>query len=100
MTGSSNLDRDAIYWHYPHYNGHPHSFPSGIVREGDLKLIEAFETGELSLYNLAMDIGETTDLSEMESAKVAQLHAQLKAWRDQVGADPMKPNPEYEVARP
>ena len=95
LTGNGSVDRNAIYWHYPHYNQHPQSFPSGAIRAGDWKLIEAFETGELSLYNLANDIGETDELSAKEPAKVAELHAKLKAWREQVGADPMRPNPEF-----
>lgn len=94
LTGG-RLDRDAIYWHYPHYNQHPQSFPSGVIRAGDWKLIEAYETGKLSLYNLADDIGEANDLSSTEPAKVAELHANLDAWRESVGADPMRPNPEF-----
>ena len=71
------------------------AFPSGVIRAGDWKLIEAFETGELSLYNLADDISETNDLFDRELAKASELHDQLKAWRLDVGADPMRPNPEY-----
>lgn len=96
LTGSGGLDRDAIFWHYPHYNQHPQSFPSGVIRAGDWKLIEAFETGERSLYNLADDIGETSDLSVQEAAKATELHARLKSWRNNVGADPMTPNPQFE----
>lgn len=66
-----------------------------MIRAGDWKLIEAFETGALSLYNLADDVGETNELSAKEPAKVAKLHAKLKAWRESVGADPMRPNPEF-----
>ena len=66
-----SLGRDAIYWHYPHYNRHPQSFPSGVIRAGPWKLIEAFETGELSLYNLADDIGESKDLSDQLPARVS-----------------------------
>ena len=99
LTGSSGLDREAIYWHYPHYNQHPQSFPSGVIRAGDWKLLETFETGELSLYNLASDIGETNELSARNPAKVAQLHAKLKAWRESVGADPMRLNPEYKASK-
>ena len=95
LTGQGSIDRDAIYWHYPHYNQHPQSFPSGVIRSGDWKLIESFESGELSLYNLADDMGETNDLSANQSAKVDELHSKLKAWRDKVGADPMLPNPEF-----
>lgn len=95
LTDGRSLDRDAIYWHYPHYNQHPGSFSSGVIRAGDWKLVEAFETGELSLFNLADNTGETNDLSAKELAKVAELHAKMKAWRNDVGADPMKPNPEH-----
>lgn len=95
LTSSGDLERDAIYWHYPHYNQHPQSFPSGVIRAGDWKLMEAFETGKLSLYNLADDIGETNELSAREPAKVTELYDKLKAWRTDVGADPMRPNPEY-----
>ncbi|MBL7133370.1 MAG: sulfatase [Phycisphaerae bacterium] len=100
LSGAGGLDRDALYWHYPHYNQHPQSFPSGVIRAGDWKLIENFETGQAALYNLADDIGETNDLSQREPAKAAELLGRLNAWRDDVGADPTKPNPEYEGARP
>ncbi len=94
LAETGPISRDAVYWHYPHYNQHPQSFPSSVVRAGNWKLIEAFETGELSLYNLADDIGETNDLSAKEPAKVAELSEKLEAWRKRVGADPMRPNPE------
>ena len=95
LSGSGPLKRDAIYWHYPHYNQHPSSFPSGVIRTGEWKLIEDFETGRRSLFNLAADIGETKDLSSSEPKMVAELHAKLKQWRDEVGADPMRANPEF-----
>jgi arylsulfatase A-like enzyme len=95
LTGKGSLQRDAIYWHYPHYNQHPHSFPSGVVRAGNWKLIEAFETGKLALYDLANDLGETTDLASENPARVKKLQALLKAWQQEVGADPMRPNPQF-----
>lgn len=96
LTGKGDLKRDALHWHYPHYNQHPSTFPSGVIRAGDWKLIEAFETGKLSLFNLNDDLGETKDLADSEPVKVAELHSRLKSWRSEVGADPMRPNPEYE----
>ena len=95
LTGRGDIDREAIYWHYPHYNQHPQSFPSSVVRSGDWKLIEELETGKLSLYNLAADIGETRDLSKDKPAKTKQLFSKLNSWRTQVGADPMTPNPQF-----
>ncbi|MEZ6131978.1 MAG: sulfatase-like hydrolase/transferase [Planctomycetaceae bacterium] len=94
LTGDDSFAREAIYWHYPHYNQHPQSFPSGVIRAGNWKLIESYETDELALYNLADDISESNDLSKNHPAKAAELHSKLKAWRTTVGADPMRPNPE------
>ena len=72
LTGSGGLKRDAIYWHYPHYSQHPQSFPSGVIRAGNWKLIESYETGKSSLYNLARDLGEANDLSTTEPEKLAE----------------------------
>ena len=99
LTGKGSLQREAIYWHYPHYNRHPHSFPSAVVRAGDWKLIQAFETGKVSLFNLADDLGETTDLASEDPAQAKKLQALLTNWQRDVGADPMRPNPQYTGAR-
>ena len=95
LKKSGGLNRDAIYWHYPHYNRHPQNFPAGVVRAGNWKLLQEFETGKLSLYDLADDIGETRDLASRYPEKVKSLLTKLKAWQKDVGADPMRPNPEY-----
>ena len=95
LKKSGELNRDAIYWHYPHYNRHPQNFPAGVVRAGNWKLLQEFETGKLSLYDLADDIGETRDLASRYPEKVKSLLTKLKSWQKDVGADPMRPNPEY-----
>ena len=90
------LPERNLYWHYPHYNRHPSSAPAGVVRSGDWKLIELFETGKRELYNLSEDVGESKDLASAEPRKAAELASALQRWREQVGADGMKPNPLYE----
>ncbi|MFC1639379.1 sulfatase, partial [Gemmatimonadota bacterium] len=44
LRQQGSLDRDAIYWHFPHYHGSGNR-PSGAVRSGDYKLVEWFEDG-------------------------------------------------------
>ena len=95
LKKSGELNRDAIYWHYPHYNRHPENFPAGVVRAGNWKLLQEFETEKLSLYDLADDIGETRDLASRYPEKVKSLLTKLKSWQKDVGADLMRPNPEY-----
>lgn len=100
LDGSGTIDRDAIFWHYPHYNQHPQSFPSGVIRFGKWKLLEAFESGDTELYDLAADLGETKNLVRQESKVANQLLGRLRQWRDAVGAEPMRPNPEFEGGTP
>ncbi len=91
----ATLGRDALHWHYPHYNGHPHAVPSSVLRKGDWKLIETFDPESLQLYHLGNDLGETTNLAKDQPAKLAELRAELESWRQQVGAERMEPNPDY-----
>ena len=85
------LDRDALYWHYPHY--YETTTPVSAVRCGDWKLLEYFEDGRLELYNLADDLGEEHDLAAQHPAEVEELHAMLDAWRNDVDAQLPEPNP-------
>ena len=95
LTGQGGLKRDALYWHYPHYNQHPESAPASVIRAGDWKLMQNLETGERELYNLAVDLSEQHNLAKRHSAKTEELQKRLDGWRAEVGADPMKSNPEY-----
>jgi uncharacterized sulfatase len=89
----AKLDRDAIFFHYPHYH---HSRPAGAIRAGDWKLIEWFDGGEVELYNLADDICESKNLATTEPQLAKRLQAQLAGWRKEVGARMPTPNPKYD----
>jgi len=93
---STQLNRRAIYFHYPHYH---HSRPAGAIRVGDWKLIEFFDGTPLELYNLKNDIGETHNLAPEMPEKAAQLQQMLVKWRKEVGARMPRPNPKYDPAR-
>ena len=85
LRGGDAPDRDALYWHYPHY-GNQGGAPAGAIRSGSWKLVEWFEDGRLELFDLVADPGETADVSAEEAEQVAELHARLVAWRAEVGA--------------
>jgi arylsulfatase A len=98
LQGRTALQRDAIFWHYPHY--HPGSAtPYSAIREGDWKLIEFYEDRHLELYNLRAEIGEKTELSGRHPDVAARLRAKLDAWRVAVGAQEPTPNPKYDPAK-
>ena len=94
LTGEGDLERPAIYWHYPHY-GNQGGTPGSSVRAGDWKLIEFFEDGRLELYNLREDVSEERNLADERPELTARLAGMLGAWRESVEAKIPQPNPGY-----
>jgi arylsulfatase A-like enzyme len=92
LRGAGGLDREAVFWHYPHY-GNQGGTPGSSVRAGDYKLIEFFEDGHMELYNLSEDPGEERDLAGVEPGLVAELKALLADWRQSVEAKIPERNP-------
>lgn len=93
LAGGTLPDR-ALYWHYPHY-GNQGGAPCGAVRWGDWKLVEWFEDGQVELFNVHEDAGESTDLASQEPERAAQLLGLLGDWRKRVEAKMPSPNPEH-----
>jgi arylsulfatase A len=87
-----SLNRDAIYWHFPHYR-HPPG-PYSIIRSGDWKLIKWYEGG-FELYNLKNDLSEQNDQAAAMPKKVKTLDGQLMLELSRIGAKLPKPNPNY-----
>ena len=98
LAGKASLDRKSLFWHFPHYNEHPSSVPSSVVRRGPWKLIETFDPEGVELYNLADDLGETNNLAAAKPDLAGDLCRELDAWRKEVGAEMMRPNPDYDPA--
>ena len=88
------LKRGAFFWHYPHYSNQG-GRPGAAVRAGDYKLIEFYETGRRELYDLKKDQSESQNLIESKPDVAKELYGKLDAWRKEVGAKMMKPNPDY-----
>ena len=99
LSQSKTLPRESLYWHFPHYNKHPQSHPSSVIRKGDWKLIESFDPPAIELYNLKDDLGEKINQADAQPKLRNQLLAELENWREQVGAERMQPNPAFEAER-
>ena len=93
---NESLNRDSLYWHFPHYNSHPSAVPCSVIRKNNWKLIQSYDPQRIELYNLAEDIGEKQNLAESKPAKVKEMMTELKSWKESVDAEEMKDNPEYE----
>lgn len=91
---ADKLDRDALFFHYPHY--YETTTPVSAVRAGDWKLLEYFEDNRVELFQLHDDQGEQHDLASQQPKKAAELRARLHAWRESVGAAVPTPNPAFQ----
>ena len=76
LTGHEQSPRDFLYWEFPAYGGQQ------AVRKGDWKAVRQNmlqkknpEPLKIELYNLAEDIGETTDVSSNHPNIVAKLRS-------------------------
>jgi len=83
-----------IFWHFPTYienspgKDDPDSIsiffkgmPCTVMREGNLKLLEFFDTEHFELYDLSSDIGETNNLASTHPVVLEELVAKMQAWR-------------------
>jgi arylsulfatase A-like enzyme len=94
LLSGGDVDRETLYWHYPHYHI---GMPGGVIREGNYKLIEYFENGELELYDLSKDLSESTNLAEELPEKAADMKQKLENWRKSNQAQMPTPNPGYKA---
>ncbi|MCK5175067.1 MAG: DUF4976 domain-containing protein, partial [Planctomycetes bacterium] len=83
------FERDAIFWHFPHYRGS--IVPYSIIRQGDYKLIKRYADKQFELFNLKNDLSEDIDLAEAMPEKVAELNARLDEYLEDCGAKLPKP---------
>ncbi|MGY8770002.1 MAG: sulfatase [Pirellulales bacterium] len=94
---AAKLARETLFWHYPHFH---HDRPASSIREREWKLIEYLDgTGDMELYNLTNDIGETTNLANQLKGRVADLKKKMNVWREDTIARMPIPNPNYDPER-
>ena len=75
-TQNKPIDRDTLYWHYPHYHGSTWK-PGAAIRVGDWKAIQFYHYDKAELYNLKNDLGEQNDLSSEHPEKLKELLGKL-----------------------
>jgi len=94
LKGRKSINRESLFWHYPHY-GNQGGSPGSAIRMGDYKLIEFFEDHHVELYHLANDIGEKKNLADSIPEKANELLERLHSWQKETGARFPTPNPNH-----
>ena len=94
LNGESSIDRDALFWHFPHYHGSTWT-PGTALRAGKWKLIEFYDKEKIELYNLETDLEESKDLSKDYPEIVQDLQSRLSAVQISTNARRPAPNPDF-----
>ncbi len=119
FEGKGELDRQAVFWHFPGYLNGPvprgrdpvfRTRPVSVIRKGDWKLLLYHEEWQLDggrnklatndaveLYNLAADPRELKNVATSNTDKRDELIADLLGWATRTEAQfCTQPNPQYQ----
>lgn len=87
FKGLDTLEREAIFWHYPHNrNGVEYKMGSAVLA-GDWKLYRGYGSTKDALFNLKDDTMETNNVISNHPELVAHLRRQLDSWLESVNAE-------------
>jgi arylsulfatase A-like enzyme len=96
LERSGSIEREALFWHFPHYWWGGRLTPYSVARVGDWKLIRWYGGGADELYDLSADLGETRDLAAEMPQKTRELSSRLESWLKETGARLPRINPDYQ----
>lgn len=94
LISNNPLQRDELFWHFPHYHGSAWK-PGSAIRKGDWKLITFYEDNRTELYNLKNDPGESKNVSEENPEISIELKNQLLEKLVESNAKFPQPNPNF-----
>jgi len=91
LRHTGEMEREAIYFHYPNYAFHGENRLGSAIRMGDYKLILFYDKDEVELYDVVNDLSETTNLAGEMPERAAEMKANLQAWLTASGAKMPRP---------
>ncbi|MDZ7725946.1 MAG: hypothetical protein U5R06_24780 [candidate division KSB1 bacterium] len=53
LREQKTLERDTLFWHYPHYHNLGQK-PASVIRQGDFKLIEHLKDDRVELFDFGI----------------------------------------------
>jgi len=85
------IDRENIYWHFPHYHGSLWK-PGSAIRSGNWKLILDYESNEAKLFDLKEDPSELNDVSNLFNDEKERLIIELEKMKKETNANSVSIN--------
>lgn len=98
--GSAAVKRpgDFLVFHWPHYQHEKHSTPDTTLLADGWKLHYWWETGQVQLFHLDQDLGESKDLAVEQPERAAAMKQRLTNYLATINAQLPVPNSEYNPA--
>ena len=90
---------ESLIWYYGAYRNNKHVAPQAAIRRGSHKLIWEFESDQTSLFDLGLDISETTDLSRFRPEVAKAMHNELQEYFESVAVKLPAVNPNYDPTK-
>ena len=87
FQGAPKLERDAIFWHYPHNRDKVKLFMGSTVLSGDWKFYQGYSVLEDALYNLKDDPMEKKNVIKQNPNVEKDLRKKLTDWLSSVNAN-------------
>ena len=91
LLEKSKIDRENVYWHFPHYHGSLWK-PGSAIRSGDWKLIFDYESNEAKLFDLKEDPSELHDISNLFNEEKERLIVELEKMKKETNANSVSIN--------
>ena len=95
-VGEVQRGTEPLVWFYGAYRNMKHVAPQTAIRRDNHKLIWELDSGRTYLYDLDLDLSETTDLSRFRPQVAESLHEELKVYLAAVGTPMPTHNPDYD----
>ncbi|NNE93006.1 MAG: sulfatase [Verrucomicrobiales bacterium] len=92
FEGGDSLDREALYWHFPHNRVEVKYYMGGTILRGDWKFYKGYGLIQDALFNLQDDPMEKNNVLADHPEIADQLRVKLDAWLKKVFAKMPKKN--------
>jgi arylsulfatase A-like enzyme len=92
FAGEDKLNRDGLYWHFPHNRMEVSHYMGGTILEGDWKFYRGYGLIEDKLFHLKDDPMEKSNVLENNPELAERLGAKLEKWLEEVSAKMPKPS--------
>ncbi|MEM7395818.1 MAG: sulfatase-like hydrolase/transferase, partial [Verrucomicrobiota bacterium] len=86
FEGRDQLDRDALFWHYPHNRMEVSYYMGSTILQGDWKFFQGYSVVKDALFNLKNDPMEKQNVLESHPERAERLRGKLTDWLSQVSA--------------